>query len=207
MVPLWYQYKKEECPMVFCSSIYNFLGFKEHALHESSLSRIWQHSQERTIGIVTGFRGERSLPENLAVNRKIENEIRAAGLGFVHVQGHYTENIGTPDAKKVVEKSFLVISTANDNGKLKGFLKKVAKFSNPVQDSVLYKEAGKKAVLIGTSPKNSWPAYGQEAVIGDWRPNKIADFYTKMRGHRSFTFESVEGDPNIFTMAYKKRFI
>jgi hypothetical protein len=180
----------------------DILEFKEYALHESSLSRIFQHTKEKTIGMMTAFRKGYSREENLNRNKQLKSLIRSAGFGFINVEGHYIEDAGTTQAQKVIENSFLVISDKDDNGKLKGFLKIFGKRFD--QDSVLYKEAESKAVLIGTNSA-AWPGLNKEVVVGDWRANKIGDFYSKMRGHRTFAFESVEVESNNFTLAYKTK--
>lgn len=188
--------------MTFFNKILFKLGFREYSLHESSLGRIYQHSQNSTIGTLTAFRGENTLATNRNRNKGLENAIRSSGFGFVKVTGHYVESPGTPEQRKVVEESFLVISAADDNGKLKGFLKKYGREYE--QDSVLYKVPGKKAVLIGTK-SGVWPGLGVEFEIGDFKPNKIADIYSKMKGGRTYVFEGVEAPDNLFTIAYKTR--
>lgn len=187
--------------MTFFNTICYKLGFRQYALHESSLGRIYQHSQKNTIGTITAFRAGNTLAVNRNKNKPLENAIRSNGFGFVNVTGHYIESPGTPEQRKVVEESFLVISSPNDNGKLKGFLKKWGAICE--QDSVLYKVPNEKAVLIGTKA-GVWPGLGVEEVIGDFKPNKIADLYSKLKGGRTYVFEGVTESPNIFTLAYKK---
>lgn len=196
--------------MTFIKTIQNLLGFKAKTLHESSIGRIYQHSQESTIGIVTAYRGDNSPEVNASLNNKLQGAIRANGFGFIKLTGHYTENQGTSEARKVVEQSFLVISNKNDNGKLKGFLRKVGfEFD---QDAVIYKEPGKKAIIIGTTngvtakgePRQ--PGLGNEFVIGDLKPNKIGDMYSKMKGNKgTFIFEGFVVPDGFITTLYKSK--
>jgi len=181
-------------------------GFKEQYLHETSIGRIYQHSQEKTIGMMTAFRSEFELKENIRRNQQLKFSIQTNGFGFINLTGHYVEN-----GKPVVEQSFLIISSPDDNGKLKGFLKASGHKWN--QDSVLYKEFGEKAMLIGTSAGNDtngnprWPGLGTEVTVGDWKANKIGQFYSQLkgRGNRTFVFESADYEPNLFTKAYRGR--
>ena len=179
------------------------LTFKDKMLHESSLSRIYQHSQESNMGMVTAYRGDYSIQQNEKRNSSLVSDIRSAGFGFVPVIGYYIENPGTPEETKVVEKSFVVISSSNDSGRLKGFLKRVGVKYN--QDSVLYKDASSdQAVLIGTA-SGRWPGLDVETKVGTWHANKIDSYYTQMKGHRSFRFESVESPEGLMSRAYREK--
>ena len=176
-------------------------GFKEKELHESSLSRIHQHTKESNIGMLTAYRGQYSVQQNEKRNSDLISDIRSAGFGYVPVTGFYIENPGTPEQQKVIEKSFLVISSANDSGRLKFFLKKSgAKYD---QDSVLYKEASSEdAILIGTT-SGRWPGMNTEINVGKWKPNSIGSYYTKMKGHRTFTFESVQAPEGLMSRGFR----
>jgi hypothetical protein len=177
--------------------------FREQMLHESSLSRIYQHSQESNIGIITAYRGDYSIKQNEERNSKLMSDIRSAGFGYVSVTGHYIENKGAPEEKKVVEKSFIVISSANDSGRLKAFLQRTGAKYN--QDSVLYKDSSAdEAVLIGTA-SGRWPGLDTEVKVGKWHANKIDSYYTQMKGHRTFTFESVESPEGLMSRAYREK--
>lgn len=178
-------------------------GFKERLLNEASLSRIYQHSTESNIGMLTAYRGQYSVKQNEDRNSKLKSDILSMGFGYVPVVGHYIENPGTPNEQKVKEQSFLVISSANDSGKLKNFLKRAGEKYD--QDSVLYKDSSnEEAVLIGTA-SGRWPGLGQEEKIGKWHPNRIGTYYSQMKGHRTFTFESVEAPEGLMSRAYREK--
>lgn len=181
-------------------------SFKQSLIHEASiksLSRIWQHTNESNIGVITAFRGEYDQKTNEARNRDLMSEIRSAGFGYTQVTGFYIENLGQPDEKKVQEKSMLITSHQNDAGKLKTFLVRMGIKYN--QDSVFYKPAGdQSAILIGTTD-GRWPGKGVEFSVGKFHPQKMGQYYTKMKGNRTFTFESVEFPENLMTRAYRER--
>lgn len=178
-------------------------GFKDNLLHESSLSRIHQHSKESNLGMITAFRGQYDVSTNEKRNRNLISDIRGAGFGYVMVTGYYTENPGTENEQKVKEQSFLVISNANDGGRLKTFLKTAGEKYD--QDSVLYKDAStEEAILIGTAT-GRWPGMNTEVRAGKWQPNKIGTYYTQMRGHRTFAFESVEVPEGLMSRAYRQK--
>lgn len=178
-------------------------SFKQQQLHEASLSRIWQHSHESNMGIITAYRGEFDVSQNEKRNKELVSSIRSSGFGFIPVTGFYVENPGQEDEKKVKENSFVVISSPNDSGKLRSFLIKMGiKFN---QDSVFYKDASKeKAVLIGTA-QGRWPGLNNQVEVGKFVPQKIGAYYTKMRGHRTFVFESVELPETLMTRAYREK--
>jgi hypothetical protein len=168
---------------------------KMHQLDEASLVRLYQHTLDRNIGIVTAFRGRYTKSENLSRNSNLQADIRAAGFGFYRMEGHYIEGFGSELSKDVKEQSFLVIGDkGNDNGKLKGLLKKLGNKYN--QDSILYKSFdNKNAMLIGTQAEDEdgneveFPGFGKEISVGEFKPMKVSQFYSKMKG-KPFVFES-----------------
>lgn len=179
------------------------LTLLEKQLHESSLSRIWQHSKDSNMGMITAYRGEFDVKENEKRNRELTGLIRSEGFGFIPVTGFYIENPGQEDEQRVQEKSFVVISSPNDNGRLRNFLIRMGIKYN--QDSVLYKDASdEKAKLIGTT-SGRWPGKNVEVEVGKFTPQKIGQFYTKMKGHRTFVFESVVLQENIMSRAYREK--
>jgi hypothetical protein len=179
------------------------LSFNEIQLHELNLGRIYQHSKDSNIGMITAFRGEFDLDTNEKRNRELMAAIRSNGFGFVPVTGFYVENPGLDDEQKVQEKSFLVISNKKDGGKLKHFLFRMGVKFN--QDSVLYKDSSDdKAILMGTA-SGRWPGKNVEVVAGKFAAQKIGQFYTRMRNHKTFVFESVEPEENLMSRAYRER--
>lgn len=176
-------------------------------LQEANLSRIFTHLQNRNVGVITAFRGRYALPENRTRNKKLFNDIKAAGFGIIHAYGHYIEGHGSDQARDTNEEVFFVIGdTGSDSGKLKGFLKKAGEKYN--QDSVLYKEFGTPdAVLIGTSSEDEdgnpveFPGKGNSATLGPWNPMTLGMFYTRLRGHgknKTFVFDKLIQEQSLF---------
>jgi beta-glucosidase/6-phospho-beta-glucosidase/beta-galactosidase len=165
-------------------------------LDEASLVRLWQHTQERNIGIITAYRGRYPVSENKKRNSQLQAEIRSAGFGFYKVEGRYIEGYGSEVSKDVKEQAFLVIGEkGNDNGKLKGILKKFG--TKYDQDSILYKSFDGKGMLIGTQDKDEdgnaveFPGMGKEISVGDFKPMKVSQFYSRMKG-KPFVFEAYQ---------------
>ena len=101
---------------------------------------------------------------------------------------------GEENARPVDEHSFLVIGKkGNDKGKLEDFLKKHGKGYK--QDSVLYKPHHTAvAHLEGTNKTSDFPGYGNQVELGEFRPDRVGQFYSTMkRGKSAFLF-SGEGD-------------
>lgn len=182
------------------------LNFNQHMINEAaikSLSRVWQHTKNSNIGIITAFRGELKLEDNRKRNKQLSALIRQNGFGYFTVIGFYTENLGSEEEEKVQEESFVVISSANDAGKLKNFLMKMGEKYN--QDSILYKAASEDdAILIGTAG-GRWPGKGSIVKAGKWSPQKMGTYYTKMKGNRTFVFESVELPEGLMSRAYREK--
>ena len=81
-------------------------------------------------------RGDKSSSENKARSKQLERDIRGAGLpGPTKVAGRYTENPGTPEEKKVGEKSHIITPGKKGKRKFKKAIEKLGKKYD--QDSVL----------------------------------------------------------------------
>ena len=167
-----------------------------NVLEEGSLSRIYRHTIDRNIGMLTAFRGRYSRADNRRRNAQLESDIRSAGFGFFRIDGRYVEGFGGENPRDVREEVFLVIGDGgDDNGRLKGFMRKWGAKYN--QDSVFFKPFEGKAVLIGTQSKDEdgnaveFPGMGVEFPVGECKPMKMGQFYSRMKG-RPFVFEQYE---------------
>jgi hypothetical protein len=157
-------------------------------INEASLSRIHSHTQNRNVGIMSAFRGERTHQENEAAHRELGNKIRKAGFGHIKAHGGYYENKGTPEEKYVKEKSYIVVGKkGHDNGHLLGHLKKWGKEYN--QDGIIHKnhdseEATHHGLKDGVDTFSA----------GKWHANRYGDYATHIRGgKKNFQFgESVD---------------
>ena len=158
-------------------------------MNESSLSRIWRHTQDHTTGAITTFRDDRSKQENKKNNRELKGYLRNKGYGVTSVDGNYIENYGTVNAKEVTEPSFFVVDL-KDTGNLEKDLRMLgAKYD---QDSVLIvPKGGKGAYLIGTSNReDAFPSKNKKEVVGNSKMGKVAgEFLSRIRG-REFAFEN-----------------
>lgn len=169
--------------------------YNTYPLTEASLVRLYGHTVNRNVGAISAFRGRYTLSENRTRNAKLASDIRSAGFGYYKMEGHYIEGYKTDKQKDVHEEAFFIIGDeGNDNGKLKGFLRKAGARYN--QDSVLYKAFNNKnAILIGTQSADedgnpvTFPGLGKEVSVGEFKPMRMGEFYSKMKG-KSFTFES-----------------
>ena len=153
----------------------------ENYLKETSINRLTSHSNNDkiSIAIITAFRGELDKQENIKKNKELEKEIKPLGYGYLKLEGHWIE---TQDGEKisVKEMSFFIIGKNDD---LKNSLRKwISKYN---QEAGLFKPVGTKIFKI--IYKN-----GSEENIGEFKPNRAGDMYSKIRkGKRTFIFESV----------------
>lgn len=154
----------------------------ENYLKETSINRLTSHSNNDkiSVAIITSFRGELDNQENLKRNKKLEREIKPLGYGYIKLEGHWIE---TQDGEKisVKEMSYFIIGKKSDD--LKSSLKKwISKYN---QEAGLYKPVGTKNFKI--IYKN-----GSEENVGEFKPNKAGDMYSKIRkGKKTFVFENV----------------
>ena len=157
-----------------------------YSIQETSLNRIKSKSDKGGMAILSAQRGDKSSTENKARSKQLEKDIRGAGLpGPTKVSGRYTENPGTPQEKKVGEKSHII--TPGKKGKRK-FKKAVTKLGAKYnQDSVLVKKKPSgSAQLTGTS-KTSWPGKGKNIKVGKMNPGKTGEFDTRVK-NKTFTY-------------------
>lgn len=153
-------------------------------LTEASLSRLVSHIKNRAFGILSACRSERDSKTNNELSHTLKTDIRAAGYGFINVNGSYVENGGTPQETVVKEKSFLVIGHKDDDGsQLLSFLKKEGKKFD--QESIFFKP------LNNTHGYLHFTNDSDEVVdLGAFHPMKIGDYYTDMKG-KNFSFISL----------------
>lgn len=170
-------------------------------LKEASLSRIWKHIEEgRPFGMITAFRWNFDLKQNLARNKQLEAAIRSAGYGFFRMEGHYIEGFGTDNEQPVKEQSFFVIGD-DDHATFKLFLKQQG--TRFEEDSIFYYDPEKKrGFLVGTN-NTGFPGKNKELDVGKWHPSKVGEFYSKMK-RQTFVFETIEHPPNILSLISDK---
>jgi len=161
-------------------------------INETKLARVIQHftSDEKVVAIISAFRGEYTYSENVIRNKQLASEIKQNGYGYVYVDGHWIEKAGNNDG---AEDSILIIGNSNDNGKLKGLLRKWnVKFN---QDACIYKADGTtNSSLIFQNGREE--SLGElhvkdiERIKSDLAKKADADGtgYTKLRNHSDKTF-------------------
>jgi len=159
----------------------------EYDLSETSLTRVMSKSKKGGMAIMSAQRGDKSKAENKARSKQLERDVRGAGLpGPTKVAGRYTENPGTPQEKKVGEKSHIITPGKKGKRKFKKAIEKLGKKYD--QDSVLLqRKKGGEATLKGTS-KTSWPGKGKNVKIGSMKPGRTGEFDTKVK-NKTFTVE------------------
>jgi hypothetical protein len=160
---------------------------EDYDLSETSLTRVMSKSKKGGMAIMSAQRGDKSKAENKKRSKQLERDVRGAGLpGPTKVAGRYTENPGTPDEKKVGEKSHIITPGKKGKRKFKKAIEKLGKKYN--QDSVLIqRKPGGNSTLKGTS-KTSWPGQGKNVKIGSMKPGRTGEFDTKVK-NKTFTVE------------------
>jgi hypothetical protein len=163
------------------------INANEEYIDETSLTRVMSKSKKGGMAIMSAQRGDKSKAENKARSKQLEKDVRGAGLpGPTKVAGRYTENPGTPQEKKVGEKSHIITPGKKGKRKFKKAIEKLGKKYD--QDSVLLqRKAGGSSTLKGTS-KTSWPGKGKNVKIGSMKPGRTGEFDTKVK-NKTFTVE------------------
>lgn len=157
-------------------------------MDEASLSRAYQHVVEKkseSWGMATAYRYANSKKENLAAQKRLEQDIRKMGYGFFKVEGHWQEcqdpNINYTDCPKdklrdSTEESLFVPNIKKHE--MEALCKKYE------QDAVIYGDKDNDAHLIY---KN-----GQSENIGKFQPGKVSQAYSKVKGGKTFIFGKEE---------------
>lgn len=168
-------------------------------LKESSLSRVWKHSQEHDTGTISAFRYAKDCGEgevyNLELNKKNSTELKqkllSLGYGVTLVKGTYIENFKTGNEKEVQEDSYLVVDL-KDTGNLKDDLIKLGKKYE--QDSITFSKPNGEYYLISSNNcPGGYPGKGKigvEIKLGKPLFGKNGEFFSKVNG-RPFVFESI----------------
>ncbi len=156
-------------------------------MQETSLNRVKSKSDKGGMAIMSAQRGDKSKKENKARSKQLEKDIKGSGLpGPTKVSGRYTENPGTPQEKKVGEKSHVVSS--GKKGK-KAFKKAITKLGKKYdQDSVLIQKKPKGSASVTGTSKSSWPGEGKNVKVGKMKPGRTGEFDTKVK-KKTFTYE------------------
>jgi len=174
-------------------------------LLEQSFSRVLNHTQNRSIGIISAARGDLSPEENNKRHEELKSLVRQAGFGHIRIKGAYTKNKGQPNERTVKEKSLLVVGKeGDDKGHLLGTLKHLGhRFG---QDSILHKAHGEtNAKLHGTNTTADFPGWGKSVDVGEWHPNRAGEFHSLLKGKPSKPFQFGEAtyfDPTIIWEEY-----
>jgi hypothetical protein len=150
-----------------------------------SLSRVMQHAQERSIGVISADRQGQTSAEKLHARRSLLGDIKKQGFGYTHVLG-----VGQEEGGPSSEKSFLVIGRpGDDKGHLKGALKSLGQKYG--QMGVMHKQFGDpSAKFVHTSQEH----FGKEEDLGTFHANdSAAVFHTKLKGNRQFSYQKKEG--------------
>ena len=156
-----------------------------YSIQETSLTRVMSKSKKGGMAIMSAQRGDKSSSENKGRSKRLERDIRGAGLpGPTKVAGRYTENPGTPEEKKVGEKSHVITPGKKGKRKFKKAIEKLGKKYN--QDSVLIQRKPEGSSTLKGTSKTSWPGKGKNVSIGSMKPGRTGEFDTKVK-NKTFT--------------------
>lgn len=153
----------------------------------AGLTRIISHVQSGVnFIIITAFRGENSKKENVRRNTEMLQDIKAKNLGAIQLEGHWTENAGTPEAINVVEISYFI-----PNRTWGGESIEISEFKQIGQD--LRAKYDQESFLYGDGKEVYVVEEGSEFSIGSAvhvSYNQLEEIYSKIKG-KNFIFSCV----------------
>ena len=133
----------------------------KYILAESSLSRIFQHIEDRgrSFGVVSAYRSDLPDAENKERHEQMKTRIRSFGLGFIELRGGYKGDQGF-----VTELSLFIPSISRSK------LIDLGKEFN--QHSVLYKDQNEFS-MIGTNASSGIGVVMSGFAFGTGRDNLV----------------------------------
>jgi hypothetical protein len=167
------------------------------ALTEASLGRVFQHvkksGKNASLVLITAFRSGRTKKENLAANKRLEQEVRSLGYGLFKIIGHWREcKDNTVPYKKCPEDKLVDVKemTFGVPGMDRETAKKLTKKYD--QDGSVYvgPDTKGKAIVIERD--------GGSFSIGAFTPQKVVQGWSQVRGGH-WTFEGFDYPPQSCT--------
>jgi hypothetical protein len=181
----------------------NFITFDEYLL-ESSLSRIYHHTKNSHIGIISahtpanpGESVEDHNTRNANNTAALKDDLKKHGLGHTPIRGRYVHKDEAGNVNVSHEHSFLVTPSTNKDGGAKGLETTLTKLGSKYkQHSVLHKAATEDdAHLIITTHHDEENPHGSRINVGKWHPNRTPEFHSMFKG-KGFAFGQ-EKKPNL----------
>lgn len=163
---------------------------------EASLGRVWQHHGSTGFVIITAWRGDQDKATNERALKQLKADVRAAGYGFIPLEGVGQEKVGDKIVQ-AVEPSILIPNkrratkeSCDDCG-----LSELRRQSSAEELRALALKWGKKygqfAVLIHDPENGTQIVKPDGGVVGKaskFSPNTAAEFFSRLKG-KEFTLE------------------
>jgi hypothetical protein len=142
----------------------------------------------RSIGMISASRGNLSPEENEKRSHELHNILKNRGHHVIPVNGVYIENFGSPNAKEVNERSFIVMHKQNgdDKGLIHNHLMELGERYQ--QDSILHKPFNSQTASLHGTNETGWPGKGKKEAVGSLKMER-GEFYTKLDDGRAFSFK------------------
>lgn len=155
-------------------------------LNESSLTRLYRKIQSENVGMISAFRGDKTVSQNKLNSLSLKAKLLSDGFDVTKIFGSYIENYGSENEREVSEESFFVVET----DKSPSVFEKLPEYGSLYdQDSVFLKPVGDKGYLIGTSDRpDAFPPKSEKVVVGNPVMGQEGEFFSKVR-NRPFTMK------------------
>jgi len=147
-------------------------------LDEAHLETVFRNFADpsRSVALLTAFCAEYDHGENKSRNRALAAHIRNLGYGFIFVDGHWIDGIGS-QAHLAGEEAIVAFATAGDKKFTRDILELARNFG---QRGVLIKDADGIQVIFSDGTEEEFSAINQD---------ELSRIYKKIRGdQRSKTF-------------------
>jgi len=160
-----------------------FLSILRERAEDASINTIERLVKTKNVGGISAERSNLSAEENTARTAQLRSDLIARKIDHIPVNGRYTENFGTPNAKTVDgEKSFFVHSHKDILPHLKELGTKYG------QDSILHKYQHEETAKLHGTNDAEYPGKDKTDDVGHFKPKFKGEFHSVLKNGDAFSF-------------------
>lgn len=119
-----------------------------------SLTRVWQHYQNKRFAIVSAYLGESSKEINEARAAALKVAVRERGYGYVEMEGHWIETSGKYKGQELLEYPLFIPDVTYDDAVYFGSGAYFPKEPR-LQQGIIFAD-GKTIALLKSAPNGGW---------------------------------------------------
>ncbi len=160
-----------------------------HKIMDTSLYKLLTVHSNKGYVIVSACRGDKTMAENNANTKRLQEDISNSGWSYKIVRGGFVENKGTDEEREVTEDSFVVFNykrgdKQSDIDALETFAIEMCGKYN--QDSVLVVRPDANPMYVTSSGDIDFELSGNVSI-----EQNIGEYFTRL-GNKRFSFNEIK---------------